>query len=488
MSAFSLYNHRATETALRDQHQQQVDAVIERITRSLPTAIWNFNPSQVILIVESEVRAAAIHGIAVQDEFEVLLTAVVTDDEGEPSRTEDPEALVGVDPERLLELELMFGSDPVGFIQLATDETAIEQALAESLVRTVLQNLILLGLLVVGVYLLTRRLVIQPLAEVNAALQDISRGEGDLTHRLKVRRKDEIGELATNFNFFVQTIHQLVAQVIELVAQTGEAIQKTQATVDSAETGVRQQRQQIDGVAESMHQMNIAAENVAESSEVAAAETQNANDVARKVREIVGSAVAAMVNLADEIEVSAKAVGALEDEVNQITTVLDVIRGIAEQTNLLALNAAIEAARAGEHGRGFAVVADEVRSLASKTQSSTEEIHNMIEQLEHRAQDAVRAMEVGREKGVSTVEQANGADGLLDTISEAIEQISDKNSQIASSATEQSSVAHEIGQSLDEIAQIASDTDAQTRVMKEASDGLAALADELSKLVGNFKV
>ena len=198
--------------------------------------------------------------------------------------------------------------------------------------------------------------------------------------------------------------------------------------------------------------------------------------------------VQSVSQLAKEIEHGANVVNSLQGDVGNIVTVLDVIRGIAEQTNLLALNAAIEAARAGEQGRGFAVVADEVRTLASRTQESTQEIQDMIERLQTGASEAVKVMEGGKESGDLTVGKANAAEGSLDEITSAISTISDMTTQIASAIEEQSAVSEDINRNLTRIQDIAVDTASDTGASTGASRELLGLCDELRGQVTRFKV
>jgi methyl-accepting chemotaxis protein len=237
-----------------------------------------------------------------------------------------------------------------------------------------------------------------------------------------------------------------------------------------------------------MNQMTATVQEVASHAARAAESARQADEEAQDGKRIMQQTLNAMDTLANEVENAAGVIHSLEKESEEIGSVLDVIRGIAEQTNLLALNAAIEAARAGEQGRGFAVVADEVRTLASRTQASTQEIQNMIERLQAGANNAVKAMEAGQTQARKGVEQASLAGASLETITQSVTTISDMNMQIASAAEEQSSVADEINRNIATISQSADNTAHGSQQTAIAGDELARLAAELRELVGHFKV
>jgi len=237
-----------------------------------------------------------------------------------------------------------------------------------------------------------------------------------------------------------------------------------------------------------MNEMTTASQEVSRNALEAADSAHRGEESVFTAKEVLTDTVQSVGLLAKEIEHGANVVNALQGDVGNIVAVLDVIRGIAEQTNLLALNAAIEAARAGEQGRGFAVVADEVRTLASRTQESTQEIQDMIERLQSGASEAVTVMEGGKESSDLTVAKANAAEGSLDEITGAITTISDMTTQIASAVEEQSAVSEDINRNLTRIVDIAVDTASDTAASTDATQNLLQLCDELRGQVTRFKV
>ncbi|WP_409525683.1 methyl-accepting chemotaxis protein [Nitrincola sp. MINF-07-Sa-05] len=484
LTIFSAYNYRETESALSEQFNRQIDAVAQRLQQSIPPAIWNFTPSQALLIVESELAAQVVQAIFVFDDVGDLIVGMSRDDAGEITILEAN--TLSMEPD--LAFDLTWGETVVGSAQIYTDSTQIQQALQDSLIRVILQNLLLIAVVMGAVVILLNRLVTGPIHTLSEALSDIAQGDGDLTRRIDIRRKNEIGQLAESFNTFVAKIHDLVKEVIVAVDDMDGAITDTQQAAARTNRGVQTQRDETDQVAVAMQEMASTAESVSRNASEAADGANSADSEGQRARAIVQTAISGIGNLAIEIDQGANVINALEKDVMQISTVLDVIRGIAEQTNLLALNAAIEAARAGEQGRGFAVVADEVRTLASRTQSSTEEIHRMIERLEAGTQQAVSAMQKSCSKGRETVDQANGAEVALDAVAEAVANINRMNMQISTAANEQTIVASDISQRLTRIADISITAEQDTQEVDSLTRGLLERAQQLHGLVSNFRV
>ena len=344
-----------------------------------------------------------------------------------------------------------------------------------------------LVLMIALIWLLSRSIA-HPLREMVAVLEDIASGEGDLTRQLPVKGNDEITHLATAFNQFVNKIHGLVSQTTDAVTQLTTAAAHLSDGSEDAKAQVDRQRQETEQVAAAMHEMTATVQEVSRNANSAAHAARDANQEAGKGERIVQNTVAAIEALARDIDAAAEVIRRLESDSDTIGKVLDVIRSIAEQTNLLALNAAIEAARAGEQGRGFAVVADEVRTLASRTQESTKEIQTMIERLQAGAESAVTAMQQSRSRSVETVAQAGQAGAALNSIATAIVRIDDMNTQIASAAEEQSAVAEEINRNVNNITQSVEMTAQGSRSIASSSEQLAQLANELQMRLRQFRI
>lgn len=320
------------------------------------------------------------------------------------------------------------------------------------------------------------------------SLDDIASGEGDLTRRLDDSTKDEVGQVAKSFNQFVEKIQHLVRQVSDAIGQLSSSSQQmTQVSQTAMDSFFKQQRE-VEQVATAMNEMTSTVQEVARNAQETSAAAQEANNGANAGNVVVNDVISAINELADEVMSTSDTIHKLNGDSEQIGSVLDVIRGIAEQTNLLALNAAIEAARAGEQGRGFAVVADEVRTLASRTQQSTQEIQAMIESLQGGAKGAVKAMERGQNMASASVEKAEQAGQSLSGITAAISQIADMNSQIATAAEEQSCVAENINQNIVVINDLAVQASDGAEQVSSSSVDLEQLSERLQTIVSSFKV
>jgi methyl-accepting chemotaxis protein len=330
--------------------------------------------------------------------------------------------------------------------------------------------------------------LVRPLQRIKANLDDIAAGEGDLTRRLVVDSHDELGELAGSFNRFVEKIHGLVRQIVDMTGQLTSLVGEVAAQAQRSEQAMDRQRQETDQVATAINEMSAAAHEVAKSAQGAAEAAQQTDQEGQAAKQVVDGSITRIHALVGDIRSSGLSLDSLQQDVQSIVSVLGVIRSIAEQTNLLALNAAIEAARAGEAGRGFAVVADEVRALASRTQQSTQEIQGMIDRLQQGTQEAVTAMRRSSDAGDTTSSQANQAGASLDAIAGLIGTINAMNAQIASAAEEQTAVAEEINRSVHQIAVAVDSVAEETRHGAETARSLSRLGDSLGGLVRQFRI
>jgi len=332
----------------------------------------------------------------------------------------------------------------------------------------------------------TVRSISRPLSRVNHMLNIMA--DGNLTERVDYSAQDEFGELASNTNKLTGNLRKLIEGIANRATQLATAAEQSSNVSDETTNSIDEQRRQIEQVATATQEMNSTASEMADGADQALSEIQHSDDEAKRVRQISDKNRATIESLAKEIKGASEVIDQLSENSKNIGGILDVIRGIADQTNLLALNAAIEAARAGEQGRGFAVVADEVRTLASRTQESTEEIQDMIESLQNDSQRAVTVMNKGREQAELSVQQSDEAAQALQSITESVHQASDSSNHIANAAKEQSSTAHDISERLESIVSIAEQTASGSKQTAQASNEVAKLADELQDSIKSFRV
>ena len=341
-------------------------------------------------------------------------------------------------------------------------------------------------LLAVIIAVITVKSITSPLSKVNDILGVVA--SGDLTQKLDDSAKDEFGELARNCNKVIANLQQLIQGIISRSTQLAAASEQTSAITVQTTQAIREQKSQVTQAATATTEMSSTSQGVLQSSNDAVAEIKNADNEAERVKGISLENKAIILQLSHEVEQASVVINKLHKDSASIGSILDVIRGIAEQTNLLALNAAIEAARAGEQGRGFAVVADEVRSLASKTQASTQEIQAMIQVLQSGAQAAVEAMNKGKKQAENCVAKTEVATTALDSITHAVHLAHDMSEQISEAAKEQNQVSHEISKLLESIVSIAEETASGAEQTSESSHEVARLAEELRVSVEQFKV
>jgi len=324
------------------------------------------------------------------------------------------------------------------------------------------------------------------LNQVNNALNVLA--SGNLTHKLDDSGHDEFAELAKNCNRLVDSLRGLIIGILDRSNQLAAAAEQTSAITAQTTSGIQEQKSQVDQVATATTELSSSAQQVSLSADQALEQIKQADQETQHMRAIAEENKRTILALADEVAKAGLVINKVQSDSASIGSILDVIRGIAEQTNLLALNAAIEAARAGEQGRGFAVVADEVRSLASRTQVSTREIQQMIEVLQQGAEQAVAAMDMGRAQANACVEKTEQANLALETISQSVHKAYDSGTHIAHAAQEQNLVRQQVSEKLEHIAAISEETAIGADQTAQSSHQVAKLAEELQASVGEFRV
>ena len=330
------------------------------------------------------------------------------------------------------------------------------------------------------------RLIVAPLMQTLRNAEHVA--AGDLSHDMVVTRRDELGQLQASMQRMTVNLRELIGGIRDGVVQIASAAEQLSAVTEQTSAGVNSQKVETDQVATAMNEMTATVQEVARNAEEASEAAVNASREAKQGDEVVTQAMQQIERLADEVGHSTEAMSDLQTESDKIGSVLDVIKAVAQQTNLLALNAAIEAARAGEAGRGFAVVADEVRSLALRTQTSTEEIEGLITGLQTGTQRVATILENSRNLTDSSVELTRRAGTSLESITRSVSSIESMNQQIAAAAEQQSAVAEEINRSVLNVRDISEQTSAASEETAASSVELARLGVHLQTMVGKFKV
>ncbi|MCQ4313616.1 methyl-accepting chemotaxis protein [Pseudomonas stutzeri] len=340
--------------------------------------------------------------------------------------------------------------------------------------------MVLLGMLI--------RVLMRPLTDMGRAMANIAEGEGDLTRRLTVQSQDEFGELAMAFNRFVERIHGSIREVSSATEQVNEVAQRVLTASNSSMLNSDEQASRTNSVAAAINQLGAAAQEIARNAADASQQASGASHQAEDGRKVVEQNIEAMKKLSNNISASCTQIEALNSQTVGIGQILDVIKGISEQTNLLALNAAIEAARAGEAGRGFAVVADEVRSLAHRTQTSAQEIHGMIEKLQVGARDSVSTMTESQRQSEASVGIANQAGERLGSVTQSIGEIDAMNQSVATATEEQTSVIESLNMDITEINTLNQEGVENLQSTLRACGDLEQQAARLKQLVGSFRI
>ena len=349
--------------------------------------------------------------------------------------------------------------------------------------------LIAIGLLVCLVLIVGFPLLVtRPLHSLLHRIEQIADGDGDLRVRLDVLSKDELGKLSHAFNRFLDKLQPLIKEVGRVTGEVADSAQSLAGMAAANDRLISSEHVAVDQVSTAATEMSAEVHEVARNAQNAADAARQAEVRSREGAEVVGATIHSIRQLAQEVESASTTIQTLEQETANIGAVLAVIKGIAEQTNLLALNAAIEAARAGEQGRGFAVVADEVRALAARTQESTKDIQQMIERLQIGVQNAVKATHSGSARARQSVEQAAGVDQALSVTGDSVQRINDMAAQIATACEEQSSVTEEIARNISDIRDLSNEAAQTSEQSTRASQHLSELSHGLAQLVGRFRV
>ena len=372
-------------------------------------------------------------------------------------------------------------------IMIDMDESIIYAFLNKQLISAISTAAILITLTILLLIFVLAK-IYAPIILLKQRITDLADGDGDLTHRLEVNGKDDLAQIAQGVNSFINQLQAMMLEILQATGDISQGIDQLKQVSDSNEKALKTHEGETEQAVTAITEMSASANTVADNAKQTALSTQNASDEAILSKELVSASSESVNTLVREIDVASERINTMHENTQEIISVLSVIGAIADQTNLLALNAAIEAARAGEQGRGFAVVADEVRSLAARTQTSTAEINEILSKLSGDAALAVAAMETTKESCQMTTDNTISVGTGLDTMAGAIIEINELSSQIATASSEQSAVADEISRNMSSIQNMVQDLTLSGQQTTVSTENLAAANTQLVGLVGRFKL
>jgi methyl-accepting chemotaxis protein len=505
-SAFDDLLHSSNETTqtMFDENTEDAKSVLTAKIENFAALLAAISPNA---IAESEITTLSIYAKEVSNDEDVSYVAFI-DTEGKLLNQLDDKSVIKKGRHTVVKIiseDFELGEVVVGYtfdqlntklaIAKAQNAANIEKMnnAGDSALHTATISMAIAMALSGAVIIFTllwmfRIMIVNRLKVLENNMRDIAEGDGDLTHRITVNGQDGIDRVGHYFNLFLDKIHQAISQVNDATVQIESASSQMTGITEETTIAINAQQSETEQVATAINEMAATVTEVARSATEAASAASEADAQSNDGQKVVNASIEFISKLASDVENAANVIENLKSDSQSIGGVLDVIQGIAEQTNLLALNAAIEAARAGEQGRGFAVVADEVRTLAQRTQESTTEIKAMIDKLQSGAENAVDVMSQGREQAQKSVDKANETGSSLEAITAAVATINLMNTQIASAAEEQNAVAEEINKNITKISDHGEKTANGANQTAVASSELNNLSAELSTLMQQFKI
>jgi len=476
-------DYRLSSTQWRTAIDQQIGDQERFLSLSLPDALWNFQTETVQRVLSSVVSSDIIRAAYVVEGGSLSLG--IEDTAGE---TEIVDSLPDTDGLKSLEIfHKEAGDDPIARVYIDVDQSFLSNRISSVMQLAVARTILLTVALGTVLYLLLTFLVKRPIVTLKEAMEDIAQGEGDLTRRLEILQNNEIGALVWYFNQFIEKLQHSMQAVGTSATKADHSVNLLDDAFSKSRALVEEQVKEIDLIAAAVAQSSTASLQVSNNAQETSSAASEAQTNTEKSRDAMANTVDTIQSLSNRISETSDAMQSLQSEVDSISEIMQVISGIAEQTNLLALNAAIEAARAGEQGRGFAVVADEVRTLASRTQQSTQEIGEKIERFKSSALNGVTLTEKSNQLSEESVASVRDAQEALKVVFESISQINDMSTQIATAVEEQSQVSQEISSNLHRLSDLSQQSSDQVEIAEKNRHEVSDQNRELNRQLAQFR-
>ena len=480
-------NYFTAKNELETRRHEQSAALTTRLKLGIPAMVWNFDKKQIDMTLEAEMMEQDIIGILIKNKDDVT-AGRLRDPEGKIRPASKEDKLTGT--LQTVPLEFVDGdtTQSVGKLEFAISSARGDAALRNLIIKILAQVVVLNALLIFTLSMSLHSMVFKPLGRIRTALQEIASGEADLTKRLDVGERNEIGDVAHWFNTFVEQLQKIVRHVVESTQGLAEAERVMSIGIEQSAGRATEQSEIITSMAAAMEQMTVGISHVSDQSSEVRTASEQSGVLARSGSAAVTELIHEIRLISESVKHSSETIEELGKESEKISKVANVIKEIADQTNLLALNAAIEAARAGEQGRGFAVVADEVRKLAERTTKSTVEISGIIGVVQNGIHEAVTGMHSGVAAVTNGSARADEAGSAIEELNASSGKVIFSVNDISLAISEQSSASTEIAQRVEAIAQLAEESNVAMNRTAESSRTVKALVETMYSLVSGFKV